>query len=107
MRALGAVFALLCSQLLPLQVLQTSMNGCVADCLYKVASDTFNLKELFYCVVSVYVCTGVCLRVYRSSDATVLWFSADHPQKLSALSSSWNRNHCKNRKNSSRECCTS
>lgn len=46
----GAVFALLCSQLLSPQVLQTGVTHRGADCLYKVASDTFNLHGLFYCV---------------------------------------------------------
>lgn len=58
-----AVFALLCSQLFPLQVLQTSVTDCVSDCLYKVASDTFNLQELFYCVCQ-------CIRMHGDASAS-------------------------------------
>ena len=63
MCVLAAVFALLCSQLLPLQVLQTRMADCVADCLYKVASDRFNMQELFYCVCQ-------CIRMHGCVSAS-------------------------------------
>lgn len=92
----GVVFALLCSQLLPLQVLQPSLTHCVSDCLYKAISDRFNLYRLFYCVCH---CIRMQERVFASlvclQRLLFCGFSADHPLKPSSLSSSWNRNHWK------------
>lgn len=78
-----------CSQLLPLKVLQTSVTHCAADCLYKVVSDGFHPRRLFYCVCQ-------CIRTGLACLQRLLFcgFSADHPLEPSSLSDSWNRNHC-------------
>lgn len=93
---LGAVFALLCSQLSALQVLQTSVTDCVADCLYKVVSDRFNLRDLFYCVCQRICMQGCASESHAGLQRLLFCGFRQTTHWSSALSSSWNRNQCKN-----------